>query len=292
MNPYVFSTLLVVTLITETVQQTERKSVTEGSSSHEKEKRYLRRKKINKLSSKSPRNSKKKNKKATKKKKANSTKGPTESKKKKGDKKGKKVPKKCSFLNDGTNIVYDDDGRLITNIEDMYKNGVCDAQLNSKECGFDGGDCEEFNELYPDCSVPQPSWVGDKTCDGLVYNTTECGYDGGDCLDVIDFGCSGGGNGYCENIFNNEQCKYDGGDCLEFNRLYPGCKVPDPSYVGDGVCDIGPYYTLECGWDGGDCANFPQNCTIEDTYAIGDGYCQIEFNTTECEHDGGDCIRT
>ncbi len=189
---------------------------------------------------------------------------------------------------------YDDDEVDFNdfNIQEMYQNGICDARLNTPQCHYDGGDCTEFNGAYPNCTAPQPSWLNDKMCDGPLYNTTECGYDGGDCLDIIDYGCSGGGNGYCETIFNTEECDYDGGDCDAFNELYPDCKVPEPSYVGDGVCDLGgPYYTLECGWDGGDCDHFPANCTVEDTYVIGDGNCQVEFNTTDCEYDGGDCIR-
>ena len=67
--------------------------------------------------------------------------------------------------------------------------------------------------------------------------------------------------------------------------------VPEPKFVGDGLCDnYEPYNTAQCGWDGGDCEKFPVNCDIEDTYAIGDGNCNIEFNTTECLYDGGDCL--
>ena len=172
----------------------------------------------------------------------------------------------------------------------MYQNGNCDAALNTKKCHYDGGDCDQFNEQYPACDVRKPSWIGDNFCDGPEYNTTECGFDGGDCIFTIDFGCSGAGNGYCENIFNNEKCGFDGGDCVDFNSKYPECKVPDPSYVGDGLCDIEPYYTEECGWDGGDCDDFPVDCNVTDTYAIGDGFCQKQYNTSECEYDGGDCL--
>jgi hypothetical protein len=192
-------------------------------------------------------------------------------------KKAKKVPHTCNFVD------------LKINVE-LYDDGICHALLNNYECNYDGGDCEEFNEEYPDCKVPKPSFVGDNYCDGPEYNTTECGFDDGDCLNLIDFGCSGSGNGYCENVFNNEKCDFDGGDCTEFNRVFPDCKVPDPSFVGDGLCDIAPYYSEECGWDGGDCDTFPELCDVADTYAIGDGYCNIQYNTTECEYDGGDCI--
>ena len=62
------------------------------------------------------------------------------------------------------------------------------------ECGFDGGDCEDFNAKYPNCTVSYPSWIGDGDCDsgdykpGIAdwpefgdYNTAECAFDGGDC---------------------------------------------------------------------------------------------------------------
>ena len=108
---------------------------------------------------------------------------------------------------------------------------------------------------------------------------------------VITFDCSGAGNGYCENEYNIQQCNFDGGDCDEFNQLYPNCKVPDPSHIGDGLCDNSePYFTEECGMDGGDCDDYPVDCDAQDTYVIGDGYCNIEYNTTKCDFDGGDCL--
>lgn len=190
--------------------------------------------------------------------------------------KNKKIPKKCTI-----------DDSLIVN---KYNDGTCDQRLNNWECRYDGGDCYEFNRDYPNCKVDNPEFVGDEFCDGILYNTTECGYDGGDCLPKPNFGCSGAMNGYCENMYNTMECDWDGGDCLEFNEKYPDCKVPEPSFVGDGLCDTIPYLSEECGWDGGDCEDFPVNCKVSDTYAIGDGVCNIEFNTTDCEYDGGDCL--
>lgn len=60
-------------------------------------------------------------------------------------------------------------------------NGICESQYNVAACSFDGGDCDSFNTLYPDCDVELPYWVGDGICDGPSYNSTECGFDGGDC---------------------------------------------------------------------------------------------------------------
>ena len=53
---------------------------------------------------------------------------------------------------------------------------------NTKECGWDGGDCLSFNEKYPSCTADQKSLIGNGACDDYApYNTKECGFDGGDC---------------------------------------------------------------------------------------------------------------
>ena len=38
--------------------------------------------------------------------------------------------------------------------------GRCDGKFNTKECGWDGGDCESFNQLYPKCKVEFPVLIG------------------------------------------------------------------------------------------------------------------------------------
>lgn len=137
----------------------------------------------------------------------------------------------------------------------------CWGSLNHIECGFDDGDCLEFNKNYPNCTVDWPSDIGDGRCDGGDYNTEECDWDGGDCLEFNEKypNCTVGwpfwiGNGRCEggNI-NTEECGWDGGDCLEFNKKYPNCHVGWPGAIGNGWCNGGDYNTEECGWDGGDC---------------------------------------
>ena len=67
-------------------------------------------------------------------------------------------------------------------------NGRCDGgDYNTEECGYDGGDCTQFNQKYPNCTALYPFHIGDGRCDDSdyygYYNTSECGYDGGDCLD-------------------------------------------------------------------------------------------------------------
>ncbi len=61
-------------------------------------------------------------------------------------------------------------------------NGKCDAgRFNIEECGFEFGECIDFNEEYPRCNDPgAASSLGDGVCN-WSYNNSECRYDGGDC---------------------------------------------------------------------------------------------------------------
>ena len=49
-------------------------------------------------------------------------------------------------------------------------NAKCDVgEYNTVECGWDGGDCKEFNEKYPNCKLEFPSaysYIGNTKCDG------------------------------------------------------------------------------------------------------------------------------
>jgi hypothetical protein len=143
----------------------------------------------------------------------------------------------------------------------LIGDGYCYGyDYNTEQCGWDGGDCIEFNEKYPNCKVDSPSFIGDGFCYGGDYNTEECGW--------------------------------EGGDCESFNEKYPNCKVYLPSLlIGDGFCDGDYFNTEECGWDGGDCESFNEkypNCKVYPPL-IGDGFCYGAYNTEECGWDGGDC---
>ncbi len=65
------------------------------------------------------------------------------------------------------------------------ENGKCDAgPFNIEECGYEFGECIEFNEEYPLCNDPgAASSLGDGVCN-WNYNNSACKYDGGDCRSV------------------------------------------------------------------------------------------------------------
>ena len=108
--------------------------------------------------------------------------------------------------------------------------GRCAYELNIPECGFDGGDCDEFNEKWPDCKPivgapvdgrPTQFVFGQPGSYWYEYNTK------------IELWYQMLNNSICDPFLNTEGCGYDGGDCIEFNENYPGCKATAPSWIGD-----------------------------------------------------------
>lgn len=66
----------------------------------------------------------------------------------------------------------------------LLENENCDMIFNNPDCAYDGGDCLEFNSIYPGCremNITDASKIGDGNCDGFPYNSFECRFDGGDC---------------------------------------------------------------------------------------------------------------
>ena len=64
-------------------------------------------------------------------------------------------------------------------------NGFCTGGANyhtGEACGWDAGDCIEYNEKYPKCEAKWPSQVGDGKCH-MNNNNIDCELDGGDCAD-------------------------------------------------------------------------------------------------------------
>lgn len=111
---------------------------------------------------------------------------------------------------------------------DRIGDGSCDGQeYLTEECGWDGGDCIEFNKAYPNCNVTFPGFIGNgdnqsglSSVLGGGYNTEECGWEGGD------------------NILQN----------------IPDCHVDYIPQLVNGFCDdYPPYNTPECLFDGYAC---------------------------------------
>jgi hypothetical protein len=184
-------------------------------------------------------------------------------------------------------------------------NGVCNIVHNTKECGFDGGDCDFYNSLVLNgCDVNKPHYLGNGECANFApYNTEACGWDGGDCVyfnSLVLNDCpvrfpNSIGNGVCAIEYNTEACGWDGGDCDLYNSLV-GCTVSSPNILGNDICEnYAPYNTEACGWDGGDCdyinSLVSKGCTVSTLSSIGDGNCRnyAGYNTEACEWDGGDC---
>jgi len=192
----------------------------------------------------------------------------------------------------------------------LIGDGVCqggDFSGNTPECGYEDGDCAEFNYHFPKCNIYGAYKIGDGNCDGGgLLNTEECGYDGGDCIEfntkypncVVEL-FEKIGDGRCDDgvgAYNTLDCGYDGGDCDAYNK-YPNCNVNNPHWIGDGECHRDPYNTPECGYDDGDCdeSNSKYNkCLglVLHPYLLDNGQCNGgKYNTPECGYDGGDCIK-
>ena len=193
-------------------------------------------------------------------------------------------------------------------------NGICNGGfLNTFQCGFDDGDCIDFNIAYPSCYAVTPERVNDGVCHD-AYNNEECGYDGGDCCPERD--SEQLKDGFCHaGVFNTAACLYDYGDCDDLRTKFPFCKEYDgepitdennlPIVIGNGICDhskeyISQYMTAQCGWVFGDCTSIDQigesnrakynDCKATDLWKIGNGICDGgDFLTEECGWEEFDC---
>mmetsp|Transcript_25491 Transcript_25491/g.38660 ORF Transcript_25491/g.38660 Transcript_25491/m.38660 type:complete len:634 (-) Transcript_25491:82-1983(-) len=132
-------------------------------------------------------------------------------------------------------------------------------------------------------------------CDGGIYASKQCKFDGGDCTKCKDTvkNFSKIGDGICDyGAYMSKDCGSDGGDCKDFLSK---CKVEFPEQIGDGKCDL-RYNTTDCLFDLDDCKKFDnqtKNCEVENQDWLGDGICDgEEYNTPQCWYDGGDCINT
>ena len=200
--------------------------------------------------------------------------------------------------------------------QEMFQlgDGVCNGgYVNSYKCGFDDGDCIDYNIAYPLCNASTPMEIGDNVCHEK-HNFAACGYDGGDCCPVKDDKHLG--DGVCHGgWFNTADCLYDNGDCDEIRKNQLACPDYRATVVGNdgnpielntGVCNddkeyIEAYMTEECGWVFGDCINVRQidlkqrskysECRgLRDYFRIGDGRCDGGvYLTEECGWEEYDC---
>ncbi len=180
----------------------------------------------------------------------------------------------------------------------LVGNEICNGGvLNTFNCGFDGGDCIDFNMAFPNCDVLKPFEVGDGICQEM-YNNDLCGYDGGDCCPFLDDDPFLGDT-ICHVSYNTKACDNDKGDCNDFISRYPDCdaehdgdvKVKDgnPAVIGDGICSFtAKYMTAECGHEDGDCLG----CVVDDPSRLGNNICDGgKYNTEACGYDLGDCLK-
>lgn len=189
---------------------------------------------------------------------------------------------------------WDDGDCLVCNtvVPDSSKigDGRCDGGLYLEflACNYDGQDCSAFVKNFPDCSVPEPERIGNGHCDGNIYFTSSCGMDGGDCALCNVTYTAWVGDGICDgNQYLTDECSLDGGDCD--SCLASGA---DPKSIGDGICHP-ELNTTECGWDGHDCMDNPklEPCIVEHEEWLGDGHCDGGlYNTAACAYDSGDCL--
>jgi hypothetical protein len=202
------------------------------------------------------------------------------------------------------------------NCETDYISGIGDGICawysgdNTKECGWDGGDCIHYK--FPNCTGINPFHFYTDWCD-LDLNRKECGFDNGacnwfnknypNCTTVSSVEQLNNQKCYNSADYNNENCGYDGGDCIDFNKKYPDCTVEQAYMINDTIChnDRSSFNTAECGFDGGDCDEFNKNelyteCDALYVSRLGDGKCDgaltdeaSGYNSEQCAFDGGDC---
>ena len=178
------------------------------------------------------------------------------------------------------------------------------GKYNTAGCGFDGGDCIDFNNNFSSkCNASLPHLLGDGKCHGREYNNLECKSDGGDCLDFNEMypNCTVEypfriNNGICDGgDYDTLECGFDGSDCIDFWGKNPDCVVEAKELIGNGVCNGETNYNnANCSYDGGDCddfnAKYPRGCLVKDVSKVGDGTCDgVPYNTEYCGFDGGDC---
>ena len=175
---------------------------------------------------------------------------------------------------DACEFVCDSDAYRLNCFEHIWQNGVCDSQCNVKDCGFDGGDCNQLcnnniTQFYPNCSMYDMFDNG--ICD-LGCNSSYCSFDFGDCI-TVDVG-----NGtYCNNdIDYNLTSQYSWITEMIDNttstnvsiKVWDSIKAENyvsslcvTSWVNDGWCDQNCRNIDSCNYDSTDCS-----CDVDETW--------------------------
>ena len=202
-----------------------------------------------------------------------------------------------------------------TRINKKFSDKKCDRDFNVKVCGYDDGDCIQFNSEYTRCSALDPNIVGDTKCilkgdendmiQGICNKCTDpnvwtpaCKWDGYDCCNVDDTAKLQLGDGICNpnDDLNTPLCGYDGGDCVALNQLrvtYPKCSAQFPERVFDGKCMLGDSFKLGT-YEIDQTTYLPYcnngvGCCIDNPELLGNGQCDQVYNNKECGYDLGDC---
>ena len=85
--------------------------------------------------------------------------------------------------------------------KEHFGNDKCSGgALNSLECGFEGGECANFNAVYPLCKGDDLIFVEDEVVNGgciKAFATSSCDFDGGDCCSKSFTRSREFGNGQC-----------------------------------------------------------------------------------------------
>ncbi len=109
-----------------------------------------------------------------------------------------------------------------THVQESVGNGICDEAFMHEDCQYDGGDC------CPHSIINDPLF-GDGQCNGGLFGTRRCGYDNGDCndfnraypkcplQDLSEFEGAADvvlGDGFCNGgIYSIKECGNEYGDC-------------------------------------------------------------------------------
>lgn len=162
----------------------------------------------------------------------------------------------------------------------MIGNGKCDGYpLNTKECGYDGGDCELYNELV-NCTYPNLKDYTSNLIDRQQRRNLHIGYTIMPQAQTY-LPCGNPFELVTENVTNSTIPKNVIGMVkivLNSTKKWPDCEAKEPWKIGDGVCNV-ENNNKECGWDGMDCVDpkFP-DCHVGNPVSLGNGFCDSIFN--------------